>query len=117
MKKVISTLVSLLILSVIFVSFPQIEGAEAQAIIYIRADGSVEGTGKIEQTGNFHSFTDNINGSIVVEIDNIVIDGSRFTLSANSGYGVELDHRRNVTVRIAPSTSLMRMTTPSLETP
>jgi len=99
MKKITSTLVLLLILSFIFISLPQIEVAKAQATIYIRADGSVEGTGKIEQTGNFYSFTDNIDGSIIVERDNIIIDGAGYTLSANSGYGVELDYRHNVTVR------------------
>ena len=99
MKKITSTLVLLLILSFIFISLPQIEVAKAQATIYIRADGSVEGTGKIEQTGNFYSFTDNINGSIIVERDNIIIDGAGYTLSGNSGYGVELDYRHNVTVR------------------
>ncbi len=99
MKKVISAIVSLLILSVIFVSFPQIEAAEAQTTIYIRVDGTVEGTGKIEQTGNFYSFTDNINGTIVVERDNIKIDGAGYTLSANSGYGVKLHYRHGVTVR------------------
>jgi len=103
MKKITSTLVLLLILSFIFISLPQIEVAKAQATIYIRADGSVEGTGKIEQTGNFYSFTDNIDGSIIVERDNIIIDGAGYTLSGNrgnySGKGVELDYRHNVTVR------------------
>jgi parallel beta-helix repeat protein len=99
MKKITSALVLLLILSFVSVSFPQIEVVKAESTIYIRADGTVEGTSKIEQTGNFYSFTDNITGSIAVERDDIVIDGAGYTLSANSGYGVELDHRRNVTVR------------------
>lgn len=99
MKKIASTIVLLLILSFVFVSFPQIDVAEAQAAIYIRADGSVEGTDKIEQTGNLYSFTDNIDGTIIVERDDIIIDGAAYTLSANSGYGIKLQYRHGVTVR------------------
>ena len=86
MKKLTSAIVLLLILSFVFVSFPQIDVAEAQAAIYIRADGTVEGTDKIEKTGNLYSFTDNIDGTIIVERDDIIIDGAAYTLSANSGY-------------------------------
>jgi len=99
MKKIASTIVLLLILSFVFVSFPQIDVAKAQAAIYIRADGSVEGTDKIEQTGNLYSFTDNIDGTIIVERDDIIIDGAAYTLSANSGYGIKLQYRHGVTVR------------------
>jgi len=99
MKKIASTIVLLLILSFVFISFPQIDVAEAQAAIYIRADGTVEGTDKIEKTGNLYSFTDNIDGTIIVERDDIIIDGAAYTLSANSGYGVKLQYRHGVTVR------------------
>jgi hypothetical protein len=80
MKKIASSIVLLLILSIIFVSFPQIEAAKAQATTYIRDDGTVEGTSKIEQTGDLYSFTDNIDGTVVVERDNITIDGAGYTL-------------------------------------
>jgi hypothetical protein len=54
----------LLILSFVLVSFPQIGAVKAESIpyIYIRADGSIEGTDKIQQTGNIYSFTDNMRG-------------------------------------------------------
>jgi len=94
-----TSIVLLLMLSVIVVSFPQIEVGEAQDTIYIRADGTVEGTDDIEQTGNLYSFTDNIDGTIVVERDNITINGAGYTLSANSGHGINLHYRHGVTVR------------------
>jgi parallel beta-helix repeat protein len=97
MNKIISVLI--LLLSFSFISLSQIEVIKAESTIYIRADGSVEGTGKIEQTGTFYSFTDNITGSIIVERDNIIIDGAGYTLSANSGYGINLHYRHGVTVR------------------
>jgi len=68
-------LVLLLFLSVVLVSLPQIGVVKAQSMIYIRADGTVEGTDKIQREGNVYIFTDNINGEIVVEMDGIVVDG------------------------------------------
>ena len=73
---------------------------KASGTFYIRADGSVEGTDNIQLTGNVYSFTDNINGSIVVEKDNIVIDGTNFTLQGDgSEAGIILAHQNNVTVK------------------
>jgi parallel beta-helix repeat protein len=89
----------LLLLSVSVASFLQIEVVKAEDKIYIREDGTVKGTDKIEQTGDLYSFTGNISGSIFVERDNITIDGAGYTLSANSGYGIDLHYRRGVTVR------------------
>ena len=103
MKKITSTLVLLLILSCIFVSLPQIGVANVHVTFYIRVDGSVEPyTSKIQRMENVYSFTDNINGSIIVERDNIIIEGAGYTLSGNKGNysdGVELDYRHGVTVR------------------
>jgi len=104
MKKITLALVLLLILSFIFVSLPQIGVANVHVTFYIRADGSVEPyTRKIQRMENVYSFTDNINGSIIVERDNITIDGAGYTLSGDmgnySGKGVELDYRHGVTVR------------------
>ena len=56
--------------------------------IYIRADGSIEpSTAPIQRDGDIYFFEDDINGSLVVERDNVVIDGLGFTLRGNgSGY-------------------------------
>jgi parallel beta-helix repeat protein len=76
--------------------------AEATGTIYIRADGLVEpSTAPIQNIGN-HSyiFTSDINDSLVVERDNIVIDGAGYNLQgAGSGKGIELIGRSNVTIK------------------
>jgi len=40
--------------------------------IYIRADGSVEGTDKIQRDGDVYTLISDISGSIVVERENVV---------------------------------------------
>jgi len=78
-----------------------IQPVKASGTIYIRADGSVEGTDKISTVDNItYTFTDNIYDSIVVERDNIVADGAGYTLQGTgSGYGINLSGRSNVTLR------------------
>jgi parallel beta-helix repeat protein len=66
--------------------------------IYIRADGSVEGTDKIQRNGDVYTFIGNINGGVLVEKESIVIDGAGYTLQGNgNGSGVNL--RGDVTVQ------------------
>jgi len=48
--------------------------------ILIKADGNVEGTNKVQPDGNIYSFTSNIEGSIAVEGNNVVLNGAGFTL-------------------------------------
>lgn len=80
------------------VSFPRIEEVNAQSItIYIRADGSVEGTDNIQRNEIVYTFTDNIvNQSIMVERNNIVVNGVGYNLEV--GY-IWLENRRNVTIK------------------
>lgn len=52
---------------------------KAEGTIYIRADGSVEGTDKIQKDGNIYTFAGEIFNSIVVEKDDIVIDGASYS--------------------------------------
>jgi len=69
--------------------------------IYIRADGSVEGTNLIERRDNTYIFLNNISGSIVVSKDFITLDGSGFALIGNDDSyqrGISLSNRKNVTV-------------------
>ena len=61
-----------------------IRGAD---FITINADGSVSGTTKIANAGNVtYTFTDNINGSILVQRNNIVLDGAGYTLQGGGGH-------------------------------
>jgi len=105
-KRSASMLVLLLFLSITLVSFPQIEMVKAEGTIYIRSDGSVEETDKIQQDGNVYTFTDDIFDPIVVQRDNIVVDGAGYLLQGIGGgmgihgiTGVSIDDRSNVTVK------------------
>jgi hypothetical protein len=77
-----------------------IQVLRASGTIYIRADGSIEGTDKIERDGNLYVLTENICDEIVVERDNIVVDGKGYTIQGTgSRVGIDLTHRSNVTIR------------------
>lgn len=69
--------------------------------IYIRSDGSVDPpTVPIKQFGNLYLLQGNINGAIVVERDDIVVDGGGHTLSGDgAGIGIDLKGRVNVTIK------------------
>jgi parallel beta-helix repeat protein len=77
-----------------------VRGAES---IIIGADGSVSGTSNIVTSDNAtYTFTDNINGSILVQRNNIVIDGAGYTLQGEGGmteYGITLSGTTNVTIQ------------------
>lgn len=101
MKKIaIGILLTLLLTSVTTLTF-NIQPAKASGTIYIRADGSVEGTDKIVTADNItYTFIGNITDSIVVERDNIVVDGADYTVQgAGTGTGITLSSRSNVTVK------------------
>jgi len=91
----------LLLTSMLALAF-SIQSVEAEAgSIHIRADGSIDPpTAPIQQDGNVYTLTDNIYDSIVVEKDNIVIDGNSYTLQGSgTGDGIYLHLREHVTVR------------------
>jgi len=75
--------------------------AEAHGTIYIRSDGSVyPPTAPIQINGNVYVFISNIYESIIVERNNIVIDGKGYALEGNhNGSGILLKTVNNVTVR------------------
>ncbi len=106
MAVVLNKLVTLLILVCLMqVCFP-ILVVKGQATITIRADGTVEGTDKILREGNVYTFLGNISVDfIIVERDNIVIDGANYFLENRGGdpqvesHGIVLSERSNVTVK------------------
>jgi len=100
------TLVLLLILCSVLVTLPNIGIVEASGTIYIRADGSIEGTDKIQRDGNVYTFTDNIYQPLVVEKENIIIDGAGHTiegphngLAQSPEGGILVDRRGYVTIQ------------------
>jgi len=95
-------IVVLLVLVGVMISVPAVQSAEARGMIYIRSDGSVDpSTAPIQRNGNTYTLTDDFNGSIVVEGDNIVIDGAGHVLQGPGGesIGVNLTNVNNVTVK------------------
>jgi len=69
--------------------------------IYIRANGLVDPpTAPISQSGNVYTFTANIYESIVIEKDNIIVNGNGYTLQGTPpSYGFTLNSRSNVTIK------------------
>ncbi len=79
------------------VSISQIGTAKAEGTIYIRADGSVEGTDKIQRNGDIYTLTGNISGGIQVQKSNIVLDGAGYTVQGNGDViwrGIDLSNNR-----------------------
>ena len=65
-------------------------------LIYIRSDGSVDpSTAPIQRVENVYIFTADIQGSIIVEKDNVVIDGAGFTLQGTGANDVGSDNDQN----------------------
>jgi len=73
----------------------------AEETIYIRSDGSVDPpTAPITRAGNTYTFTANISQPIVIEKDNIVMDGNGYRLlGSGEESGFFLGGRSNVTIR------------------
>jgi parallel beta-helix repeat protein len=82
------------------VAAPIILPVEADGTIYILADGAVNGTNKLLRDGNLYTLTDDIFDSVVIEKDNVVVDGAGYSLQGTGvGTGINLMGRTNVTVR------------------
>jgi len=87
-----------------------VQPVESQSFgtIYIRADGSVEGTDKIQRDGDLYILTASLLFGIQVQRSNIVVDGAGYTLQGDGevhgptdilGMGLEIVECKNVTVR------------------
>lgn len=102
MKKIVSGIMLTLILTSMLSSALAIQQVKAASeTIYIRADGSIDPpTANITSVDNItYTFTDNIYDSIVVERDNIVVDGAGYTVQGTgSGIGIDLTGRSNITL-------------------
>jgi parallel beta-helix repeat protein len=73
----------------------------AEEVIYIRPDGSVDPqTAPITRAGNVYTFTADIYKPIVIEKDNIIVDGDGYTLQGTgTGQGISIKGRSNVTIK------------------
>jgi parallel beta-helix repeat protein len=99
-RKSKSTVALLLALSVMLVSISEVSIVKA---IYIREDGTVEGTNMIQRDGSVYTLTGSIYGDyIIVEKSNIIIDGQGHTLSGQGVlpmYVVHLQSVEDVTIK------------------
>lgn len=98
-KTVFVMLLVLLVFGILMTTF-NIQPVEASGTVYINADGSISPpTTPIQRDGEIYTFTANISDSIVVEKDNIVIDGASHTLQGSGGDGFWLWERTGITIR------------------
>jgi len=101
-KALSGVMLTLLLICILTLAF-NIQPVKAEpGTIYIRADGSIDPpTANITSADNVtYTFTDNINDSIVVERNDIIINGTNHTLQgADNGTGIDLSGRLNVTVK------------------
>jgi parallel beta-helix repeat protein len=99
-KTVSGIMLTLLLIGMLTLAF-NMQPVRGSGTIYIRADGSIDPTSApIERDGDVYIFTGDIYDSIVVERDNITIDGNGHLLQgAGSWYGIELSGRRYVTIK------------------
>ena len=90
----------LMLVNLLILAF-SIQSVGASGTIYIRADGSIDPpTAPIQRNANVYTFTDNIDGQIIVQRDNVVINGASHTLQGTgSEIGIDLSGRTNVTIK------------------
>jgi parallel beta-helix repeat protein len=101
LRKIASCLiVTSLFLSLLAFAF-NIQTVKASGTIYIRADGSIEGTTNIQTADNVtYVLTANLSDSIVVQRENIIINGMNYTLQGTGdGTGISLSGKSNITIK------------------
>lgn len=101
MKGTITALMlTIVILSILAMAF-NIESCKGEGIIYIRPDGMVDPlTAPIQRDGTTYTFTANISEPIVVQRNNIMVDGNNYTLQGTGdSKGFDLSSRLNVTIK------------------
>jgi parallel beta-helix repeat protein len=107
MNKVLPTFFTIFcLLSAVFLiglSF-NVQPVKASGTIYIRADGSIDPpTAPISSVDNVtYTFTNNINDSIVVERNNIAVDGAGYIVQgtgASNSKGINLNESTNVIIQ------------------
>jgi parallel beta-helix repeat protein len=105
-RKLVFALALTLLIGMLNVAF-NVQRVRASGTIYIRANGSIDPPGApILNVGNvYYTFTADIHDSIVVERNNIIIDGNRRTLQGSGlGTGISISGsfqivRENVTIK------------------
>jgi parallel beta-helix repeat protein len=103
MKIIVSGTMLILLLMAMFSLSSNIKPTKAEwtGTVYIRADGRIDPPdAPIKNLNGIYIFTSYIFGSLVVQRDNIVIDGTGYFLrGGDGGRGVDITRRSNVTVK------------------
>ena len=93
-----------ILLSSLIIALPSFDpSASATTGVYIRNDGSVQGTDNIWHIGDIYTLSGDVAGPIIVEKDNIVIDGAGHTVTGRNR-GIILANRTGVTLKDAKVT-------------
>jgi len=111
--KIVIGLFTLLLVSMLAFTFNVQTVKASSQTIYIRADGSIDPpTAPISSVDNVtYTFTADIYDSIVVERDDIVVDGTGYTVQGTGALyseGIELSFRNNVTLKNVEVTNFDR---------
>lgn len=104
MRRITAGAVLLLLLYLALIAFSETGPAKAAEPIHIRADGSLEGTDAIRIEGNTYTLIANIDNpfGVIVEKDNIIIDGASYTIQGSgNNTGIEIMYRNNITIKNA----------------
>jgi parallel beta-helix repeat protein len=108
MKRIVPITMLMLLLMAMFSLTLNIKSTKAEWIgtVYIRADGSIDPpTAPMHRMGDVYTLTGDIisnNHGIVVERDNIVVDGAGYTVQGTGAMGwagIYLNSRSNVTIK------------------
>lgn len=102
MKRALSTIMLIAFLMSMLTFSSGLQSVKASGTVYIRADGSIDPpTAPISTADNItYVFLTNMDDSIVVERDNIIIDGEGYTVQGSgSGNGFYWSGISNVTVK------------------
>jgi parallel beta-helix repeat protein len=98
-KTVSGIMLTLLLIGMLTLAF-NVQPVKASGTVYIRADGSIDPpTAPIQRDGDVYIFTNNIHDSIIIERDNIVLDGRGYTLGPGNLYAIQVSERTNVTIK------------------
>jgi len=105
LKAVSRIMLTLLLTGMLTLAF-EVQVVKAAGTVYIRADGSVDpSTAQILRVGSVYTLTGNITSDgngIVVERDNIVVNGAGYTLEGTGApyfNGIDLTRRSNITIK------------------
>jgi parallel beta-helix repeat protein len=103
-QRVFLVVMSFLLIPSMFIFAFNIQSAKAVGTIYIRADGSIEPSDAPISTSDIVTYvlTGNVTSSgdgIIVERDNIIIEGNRYAMEGSGDFrGIGLTGRINVTI-------------------